>query len=1575
MEIFQNLISTPPNASEKEVEDNITTLVDRLAHSTLVSDRRGAILAMKSFSRQYREIVIAKGVKQLFATLKQDSYDADIVKAILETLLILFIRGESDSDLTRDWINSQSRVKNGKYPSPSILVQNIKPDQFSLWIADELTQSTENLELLIETLEFDDVHIRIYALQLLQALVSTRRKRTQELVLQSPTAISKLCTTLDDLFEPIRNEAILLLMGLVKDNFNIQKLVVFENTFDKLYRIIEEEGGINGTIVVQDCLSLIANLLNYNSSNQKFFIETNCLKQLVFLINQCLDFGNGFTWITQRSDNLITTLDTCRLFVVKDTQDIRGSQDAMVESGAMLSCLKLVFSLNVPNEIRVVALMTVSDIIRGNNEAQFRFSQVDVPYIDPSLPNSAQKIDDIVPINVALLNWCLHLNSVHCFDIRAAAAYTLHSFFKDNNEAKVAFLDDQIYAFNFLNGIGEENSNTETVDEKSKKDDAIINKISSVIDSLDESRTSDSESIDSGAETESTSIDLHGLEAKVNIFQTLVEVENYKINPYKIWFASVILLYIMEDYLEMKEKILAINLGQVEDEDEEDTIYFLPAIAQALCTSLKQSDVRVPIAYLMLLTYICWESYEAVDEFLKDPSVIDQLLAYIVDPVNDSALPQGLISFYLSEVYEFTRATSPLSRVQLQSLLSKRVGIHSLSLKIQQILKNSCISNFDELDWLKPSRDESGLPEVYFEEIFVSLMKENSLRITRAIGVNPNILPVKKLNYSSFEAVQIQLREISLEYEKFKLDTKEISDRQMKQLAESASDFNQLTERHEKLMSELQDVTSQRDDVVEKLSQSVAEVEKLTENQASLEAKITELSEELKKTSSKLKKSEADCASYKEKFENVDKAKTTAENGINKMSRELMNLTSEKAKNEKKISTLEKEISNLKKSLENTKKEVASLTTKNTDLISNYESRVESLSLELNNAKKEISQLLPSIAEKDKKIANLENNASDLVSKLRSAASIIEDLKNQKNQSNNEYTQYKENVTNEIKDLKSTLLELQKVKAALEDEKVQFNRKQEKLKEELTSAFEDFTHLQEETSKEIKTLNETVSSLKQQYEESKTINQQLEEDKLNLKTTIENLKSENEKNSEVCQAKVKDLEAKSNSKIHDLQAKLDVSDNEVQKLRKEIEALESNLSEVDSNTKVSDETIKKLEKEKDEALKTIDRLENEKQSILKKFENNKMENKSAIDQKMSQIANLEQQLKNKDSEIERLSQQSTIAEGNQDTTIRELSGNITSLKQELQQLETYKTDAEGKITVLNQKINEVNEMNSKLKSDVKKALEEKDRETQSLEAVVADLKDQIEKLVLKEKKAAQDASDSINAKQETLNDVKKKLDEQIDFNDQLKSKLEQATSSIDKMKQSNEDSVSSLKKTLDSKEEVILDLKRQIQTLENSIDDLKSENLSFKSETEKLKEKEEELKKLLKINSELSNEVEAEKKKNEQLQHEAKELKSSNDEKAKEASKLRETVSTITAERDSLNAKLAEASATKSAVEENDTAIQSRLDELLLLWTEATEKAASYKERLVALGEEVESDEEDDEDDEDEDDDDDEDEE
>ena len=50
---------------------------------------------------------------------------------------------------------------------------------------------------------------------------------------------------------------------MTKGNANLQKIVAFENAFDKLFEIMEAEGWTDGGIVVEDCLRLLLNLLRY----------------------------------------------------------------------------------------------------------------------------------------------------------------------------------------------------------------------------------------------------------------------------------------------------------------------------------------------------------------------------------------------------------------------------------------------------------------------------------------------------------------------------------------------------------------------------------------------------------------------------------------------------------------------------------------------------------------------------------------------------------------------------------------------------------------------------------------------------------------------------------------------------------------------------------------------------------------------------------------------------------------------------------------------------------------------------------------------------------------------------------------------------------------------------------------------------------------------------------------------------------------------------------------------------------------------------------------------------------------
>jgi hypothetical protein len=81
---------------KQDATSTIQTLCLRLSSGTLLEDRRAAILGLRSFARDYQELVASEGLRELIATLAKDRGDLDTVKAVLETLLTLFVRDEAN---------------------------------------------------------------------------------------------------------------------------------------------------------------------------------------------------------------------------------------------------------------------------------------------------------------------------------------------------------------------------------------------------------------------------------------------------------------------------------------------------------------------------------------------------------------------------------------------------------------------------------------------------------------------------------------------------------------------------------------------------------------------------------------------------------------------------------------------------------------------------------------------------------------------------------------------------------------------------------------------------------------------------------------------------------------------------------------------------------------------------------------------------------------------------------------------------------------------------------------------------------------------------------------------------------------------------------------------------------------------------------------------------------------------------------------------------------------------------------------------------------------------------------------
>ena len=316
--------------TKQSVSETITVLSSRLGSASLLEDRRAAILGLRSFAKEYPASVASGALRSLIGCLSKDGEDVDTVKVVLETLLMLFSPNEDSLEAS---------------------------EEIALWVADELTMRQENVTLLLDFLDTPDFYSRLYSLQLVQAILSARTQRTEECVFSAPLGISRLVSMLDDAREAVRNEAIMLLTYLTPTSTDIQKLVAFENTFDRIFNIIIKDGALlEGTRTVEDCLILLANLLRLNQSNQSLFRESLFIPKISGLLKSTYQAESEEPvahWAQeQRSRNVYALLAVIRLFLAPGALGTPQNQLAFAKHGILFHALQLAFSRDSKLPIR-----------------------------------------------------------------------------------------------------------------------------------------------------------------------------------------------------------------------------------------------------------------------------------------------------------------------------------------------------------------------------------------------------------------------------------------------------------------------------------------------------------------------------------------------------------------------------------------------------------------------------------------------------------------------------------------------------------------------------------------------------------------------------------------------------------------------------------------------------------------------------------------------------------------------------------------------------------------------------------------------------------------------------------------------------------------------------------------------------------------------------------------------------------------------------------------------------------------------------------------------------------------------
>jgi len=674
--MFSSITTAP---AKQSVSETIPILSNRLATATLLEDRRAAILGLRSFAKQYPASVASTALRSLISSLSRDGEDVDTVKVVLETLLMLFTPDPSSPEAS---------------------------EEIALWVADEFTQRHENISMLLGFLAPDrtDFYSRLYSLQLLAAILEARTERTEECIISTNEGIPRIVAALEDPREAIRDEAVGLLTDLTPTSTVIQNLVTLEKGFTPIFAIITREGGLaGGARVVEDCLVLLGNLLRMNPQNQTMFRDMGFVSEVARLLREAYaasEEGQPIAeWVeVQRNRNVFALLAVLRLFLVPGAAGTPLNQEAFLGDlgapsgrgrggksvGSVLdSTLQIGFSRVADMPIRAEALMACADMIRGNAKLQERFAalQVTSPLDFPPEAGDARVNGAIPKVYVidGLLDMVLGVSSLQAFDLRMAACACLKAYFYKHAEIRMHFLDHAVRTH------------------KMRADD-LTNALSILLQP--------------------------GLESVVD--------------PYRIWFAAVLILHLLHENPETKA--LAMSITEGDEENGEEVVTSIQTIAAHLLSSVsKNLDPRISIAYLMLL--LCWlfEDLDAVNDFLGEATNLQGLIQAAIENPNGDVVVQGLSAMLAGVVYEFSTKDSPVPRATVREMIMSRMGRDRYVDKMSRLRSHPLMREFEVL----PQKlEDNGIdlkpPEVFFDETFVEFFKDNYSRILRAIDRDPD---------------------------------------------------------------------------------------------------------------------------------------------------------------------------------------------------------------------------------------------------------------------------------------------------------------------------------------------------------------------------------------------------------------------------------------------------------------------------------------------------------------------------------------------------------------------------------------------------------------------------------------------------------------------------------------------------------------------------------------------------------------------------------------------------------------------------------------------------------------------
>ncbi|KAI8871266.1 hypothetical protein GQ42DRAFT_162133 [Ramicandelaber brevisporus] len=750
-------------ASRAQAQATIRRLADRAANSSLLEDRRSAVVALKGLAKSYPDLVGEHALTTLMQVLLHDRDDGRTVRPALEALKIMFTQHD-DSHSNQQQHQHQHQHLHQPSAEAIMLARVFLGD--SEGNQPPSASNNDGVSILLDYLEYypDDFYLQYDVIEVLSALARCCPSKIDACIMRAPMGISRLVNLLSSRHDALRNEGVLLLTTLTGTSPELQKIVAFENAFDGVLNIMINEGGIDkGGIVVKDCLALLYSLLKYNTSNQTLFRETNCVQALVKILSP--DSGNdqdeddyAASWNELKIDNALDLLVVIRLLVERGGSATPLNQTAIVNSGLLATLVQMSLSPDTPSSVRSSALLTMGDMISDNNQHQEYFMLI---MITPPTPHHLNLDEDVIPepaiVSVVKLALGIDADAAESeiseksdpstltgkskvdSSVRLAANYLVKCYLRNNSDGQRALASTLMIPSTDIAAILDYYYHYHLNDQASS------------------SQPSSMPSATAGSLLIASLLSCH---KHSNVVSNSADIEQ------RLWHATSILSFMIDDSEDCKQLADRVRLdGDVSETAQllNTPISLVHELIEMLSDSVRrQLPVRIPLAILSLLCTWLHSHPPAVTAFLTESQGIQLLIEYIsrsVSSINET-LMQGMCALLFGVIYMANSDSQCyLSREAMYQIMKNRIGIDVLISRIVRLSESKQFQNVQTVEEIAITTVENdGSEEVtlpYFDHDFVEFVRGNALAaaIRKAVKADPSSLPATMASTKQLQSV------------------------------------------------------------------------------------------------------------------------------------------------------------------------------------------------------------------------------------------------------------------------------------------------------------------------------------------------------------------------------------------------------------------------------------------------------------------------------------------------------------------------------------------------------------------------------------------------------------------------------------------------------------------------------------------------------------------------------------------------------------------------------------------------------------------------------------------------------